>query len=83
MQEIVTTLIFCFFSFIAGASKERVLLAKRNTELGVLSGEEAEKFLKQLKENENKKVSPEELEIIKKNYEIMKKLFQNQKHGNE
>ncbi len=39
-----------------------------------LYGEDARRFLKQIKENENKKASPEEMKRIKKNYEIMKSI---------
>ncbi len=37
-----------------------------------LYGEDARRFLKQIKEN--KKASPEEMKRIKKNYEIMKSI---------
>lgn len=40
----------------------------------VLTGEDARKFLADIKANENKKVSPEELARIKASYEIIKKL---------
>ncbi len=38
----------------------------------VLTGKDAERFLAEVKENENRAVSKEELERMKKNYEIFK-----------
>jgi hypothetical protein len=40
-----------------------------------LYGEDSKRFQEQLKENENKKASPEELKRIKDNYESMKKII--------
>lgn len=42
---------------------------------GVLYGKDAKKFIKQMKENENKKASPDEIKRMKKNYEIMKEII--------
>ena len=40
----------------------------------ILYGKDAERFLKQLKENENKKLSEEEIAEMKKNYELFLKI---------
>ena len=45
----------------------------------ILKGKDAERFIKQMKENENKKVSPEELAEIKNNAEAMKKIMKKSK----
>lgn len=41
----------------------------------VLTGEDAIKFLADIKANENKKFSQEELDRIKANYEVMKQII--------
>jgi len=41
----------------------------------VLTGEDARKFLADIKANENKKASPEEMTRMKANYEAMKRII--------
>ncbi len=45
----------------------------------VLTGKDAIKFLADIKANENKKVSPEELDRMKANYEVMKRMLEKSK----
>ena len=63
----ITSLLLAFIIFAGGfVSGILCVSVQDKSSQGILTGKSAERFLKQMKENENKKVSPEESERIKK-----------------